>query len=106
MAEESKLVNKVKEKEAEIKFTEEEMTKIKEIQQIYIDAQQLLGQLSISRLRLEQQLDQLVVNENELKGRFIDNQKIEKKFIDEITEKYGDGTLNPETGIFTSNKSE
>ena len=29
----------------------------------------------------------------------------EKKFLDGITEKYGEGTLNPETGEFTPNKS-
>ena len=29
---------------------------------------------------------------------------IQKQFLDEITKKYGDGTLNPDTGIFTPNK--
>jgi hypothetical protein len=32
-------------------------------------------------------------------------QNDEQKFLDEITKKYGQGTLNPETGVFTPNKS-
>ena len=28
----------------------------------------------------------------------------ETKFLDEITKKYGQGSLNPETGVFTPNK--
>jgi len=32
-------------------------------------------------------------------------QEDEQKFLDGITKKYGQGTLNPETGVFTPNKS-
>jgi len=37
-----------------------------------------------------------------------DIQSKEKTFLDKITKKYGQGTLNPETGVFTSieNKSK
>ena len=90
----------------EVKFTEEEMTKIKEIQQTYVEVQQSLGQLSVARLRLEQQLTSLNDGEDELRKRFIDTQSEEREFIDKITEKYGDGTLDPETGTFIPNKSE
>ena len=31
-------------------------------------------------------------------------QEEEKKFLDGITKKYGEGSLNPETGVFTPNK--
>ena len=80
----------------EIKFTEEELKKVKEIQQTYIDVQQNLGQVSVTKMRLEQQLESLDNNEEELKS----------KFIGKITEKYGDWTLNPETGTFMPNKSK
>ena len=33
-------------------------------------------------------------------------QSEEKKFLDGITDKYGQGTLNPETGVFTPTASE
>jgi len=90
----------------EIKFIEEEMNKIKEFQEIYINAQQALGQVSVAKIRLEQQLDSLNNTENEIKNKFTETQKNEQEFIGKITEKYGDGTLNPETGTFTPNKSE
>ena len=105
MAEESKLADKLEEKEKEVRFTEDELSKLKEIQQKYINVQQSLGQLSISKLRLEQQLNYLDENENNLKNEFINNQKDEKEFVDGMTKKYGDGTLDPESGKFISNKS-
>ena len=37
---------------------------------------------------------------------FDKNQADEKTFISDITEKYGEGSLDPETGVFTSNKSK
>ena len=89
----------------EVKFTEEEMNSVNEFQKSYIDIQQSLGQLSITRIRLEQQLNLIDNSENELRDKFIETQTNEKQFIDKITEKYGDGTLDPETGVFTSNKS-
>ena len=36
----------------------------------------------------------------ELNESFIKTQEEEKEFISKITEKYGDGVLNPETGIY------
>ena len=44
----------------ETKFTEDEMKKIKEFQQTYVNIQQALGQVSVAEIRLNQQLDSLV----------------------------------------------
>ena len=98
--------HKLEEKETEVKFTEEEMTKIKEIQQTYVDVQQSLGQLSVAKIRLGQQLNSLNEREGELKNKFTETQKGEQEFIGEVTKKYGDGNLDPQTGIFTAYKSE
>ena len=87
-----------------IKFTEDEMKKIEEFQKTYVNIQQALGQVSVAEIRLNQQLKSLNDSENELKNKFVETQKNEKKFIDEITKKYGDGTLDPETGTFIPNK--
>jgi len=84
----------------ETKFTDEEMVKIKDIQKQYFDVQSKLGQSAISKLRLAQQIDGINVLEEELTKRFIEIQEDEQKFIAEITKKYGEGTLNPESGIF------
>ena len=105
MAEESKLTEKLEEKESEKKFTEEEMTKVTEFKNTYINIQQALGQLTIAKLRLNQQLENFNKSEVELKDKFIETQKDEASFIEEMTKKYGDGTLNPDTGAFIPNKS-
>ena len=88
----------------ETKFTKEEMNTISEIQEKYLEIQQKLGQVSLSKLKLEQQVEAINVLEKELLENFKQTQKEEKDFVDNITKKYGDGTLNPESGIFTPNK--
>ena len=87
-----------------IKFTEDEMKKIKEFQESYVTIQQNLGQISISELRLNQQLKALGESEVELKNKFVEVQQDEKSFIEEITKKYGNGTLDPNSGQFIPNK--
>ena len=85
----------------EVKFTEEELTQVQNIQKSYVNVQNQFGQLKLAQIRLDEQEVQL---EDTLKQV----QSEEKKFLDGITDKYGQGTLNPETGVFTpaENKSE
>ena len=87
-----------------IKFTEDEMKKIKEFQESYVTIQQNLGQISIAELKLNQQLKALGESEIELKNKFVEVQQDEKSFIEEITKKYGNGTLDPNSGQFIPNK--
>ena len=87
----------------ETKFSEEEMKELKEIQEYYVQIQHKLGQLSVAKIRLENQIKSLDDTEKSLIKSFNDTQLNEKKFIDKITEKYGEGTLDPETGAFITN---
>ena len=82
----------------EVKFTEEEMSQVQGIQQNYANIQNQFGQLKMAQIRLDEQEIDL---ENSLKSI----QEEEKKFLEGITEKYGEGSLNSETGVFTPNKS-
>ena len=106
MPEESKLTEKLEEKQSEVKFTEEELKQVKDIQLSYADVTNKFGQLSLARLRLNRQVQALDAENNTLIETFNKTQEDEQKFLDGITEKYGQGTLNPETGVFTPNKSE
>ncbi|MBC8427952.1 MAG: hypothetical protein H8D94_00615 [Candidatus Pelagibacter sp.] len=101
MPEESKLAQKYEEA---TKFTKDEMDELKEIQTSYIEVQNNLGQLAVAKLRLERQIESLSNSEVQLKVKFNEVQEKEQKFVDGITEKYGDGTLDPESGTFISNK--
>ena len=83
----------------EVKFTEEELTQVQNIQKSYANVQNQFGQLKLAQIRLD---NDEVTLEDALKSI----QDEEKKFLDGITEKYGQGSLNPETGVFTPNKSE
>ena len=88
------------------KFTEDEMKTIQSIQDSYFEVQTDFGKLNLAKIKLEQQLDGLDSADDDLTKKFIDIQEEEKKFLNDITKKYGEGSLNPETGVFTSNKSE
>ena len=88
----------------EVKFTEEELKQVQNIQTSYQNIQSQFGQLKLAQIRLDEQ-------EVELEDALKQIQSEEKKFLDGITDKYGQGTLNPDTGVFTptettENKSE
>jgi len=106
MPEESKLTEKLEEKQSEAKFTEEELKQVQDIQLSYADVTNKFGQLSLAKLRLNRQVQALEAENSTLIETFNKIQEDEQKFLDTITEKYGQGTLNPETGVFTPNKSE
>ena len=89
----------------EVKFTEEELKQVQTIQTSYAEVTNKLGQISIAKLRLEEQEISLQKENETLLKTFSKIQSDEKTFLDEITKKYGDGTLNPDTGVFTPNKS-
>ena len=84
----------------ETKFTEEEMKSLKKVQDKYVDIQTKMGQISMARLRVNQQMDILDQDEDNLLQDFKSNQKDEDDFVANIREKYGDGTLDPITGVF------
>ena len=90
----SKLVQKVEEKSNEVHFTEEEMTKLADLQSKYQSIQDRFGQTKLQQITAQQQMDALDSLEKNI-------QKEEQKLVGELNETYGAGTLNPETGVFT-----
>ena len=82
----------------EVKFNEEELKQVQAIQNSYVNLQQSFGQLKLAQLRLDEQEIGLEENLKKVQGE-------EAKFLDGITKKYGQGSLNPETGVFTPDSS-
>ena len=84
----------------EVKFTEEELKQVQNIQEKYLSIQNQFGQLKLAQIRLDEQ-------EIDLENSLQKIKKEEQQFLDSITKKYGQGTLDPETGLFTAveNKS-
>ena len=85
----------------EVKFSEEEMKEVGVLQQTYVNVQNSLGQVSVQKLRVEQQLSDLDNAEDQLKTQFVETQQKEREFVDSINKKYGDGNLDVNTGEFT-----
>ena len=85
------------------KLDKTEIEKIKNIQTEYLQIQQGIGQIRVSLIKLDQQRDILMNAENDLNQKFIDTQKNEKEFVKDLTEKYGNGTLDIEKEIFIPN---
>jgi uncharacterized membrane protein len=94
----SKLAEKLEEK---TKFTDDELSKIKGFQSRYLQSQVAFGQIAIGKIKLESQIEDLKRLSDESRKNFEDLQSQEREFIKIITEKYGEGTLDPKTGTFS-----
>jgi hypothetical protein len=103
MAEESKLVDKLEKESKEIKFTEEELAQLRQIQQDYLECQTAFGQVAIQKIALQQQIDALAKSEEEYAKKYQETQVKEKEVATELNDKYGSGNLDPQTGVFTPN---
>ena len=88
-----------------IKFTEPELKEVNSLQGTYVNIQNALGQLSISRIRLQQQIEEFDKAEGNLTKQFSETQEKEREFIDKINKKYGDGNLDINSGVFTPKDS-
>ena len=85
----------------EIKFTEDELKSLSELRETYGKVQADFGALKVRRLVLDQQLEELDNADEAVHKAYTDNQETERKLVEELNEKYGPGSLNPETGVFT-----
>ena len=101
MPEESKLVDKLNEA---TKFTEDELKQVHSIRDGYIRVQNDYGQLAVARLRLQKQIEDMDKTDQQLQTDYHNLVETEQKFLEEVQKKYGEGTLNPDTGEFTKNK--
>ena len=88
-------------KKDEIKFTEKELQTLTDLQVRYNTITNQFGQLAIAKLNLEKQTE--VVNDQEFKLQEELNQarEDEQGILNDITEKYGPGQLDPQSGVFT-----
>ena len=77
-----------------IKFNDEELGQIREIQQLYSTVVQQAGQVHIEKINLHERTGQVEANLQEVRKR-------EQDLVSSLTETYGKGTINMETGEFT-----
>lgn len=79
-----------------IKFTEEEIKELRDLQSEYQKVIYSWGQIQIEHKLLK-------VKEDEVESIYNSLAQKEKVLIDSLNQKYGNGTLNLENGTFTPN---
>ena len=93
MATEEKIPSPSDLKKSPVQFTNDEITKLRTLQSKFNNATIQFGQLKISQLKLEE-------SETILKSALVELEKEEAALAKSLTEKYGQGTLDIETGTF------
>ena len=97
MAEEAKVV----EASDEIKFSEEELKELGDLQTSYQEKQAMLGQIAVQKILLDQQIDAIETRQTELESEYEGVQQTERDLVQKLNEKYGPGQLDPQSGVFT-----
>ena len=105
MAEEAKLKSQMGSDDP-VKFTDEELQSLQELQNTYASISTQFGQLKVSRINLERQMENLDDAENQLEQNWEENRQTESDLVKSLNEKYGAGSLNPQTGEFIPRPTE
>ena len=92
---------KVVETSDEMKFTDEELQELQDLQNGYQEKQAMLGQLAVQRILLDQQSDTLEARQTEVETEYEGVQQQERDLVQKLNDKYGPGQLDPATGVFT-----
>ena len=86
---------------SEVKFTEEELKSIQGLSEKSNNITNRFGQLAIAKINLEKQSEAVEEEEFKLHEELEALKKEEQETLQSITEKYGPGSLDPQTGVFT-----
>ena len=82
----------------DIKFSEDELKKIMEIRTSYAEITNRFGQIQLTKYNLQKQEEQAEIDFESIKVK-------EQEVLQGITDKYGPGTLDPNTGVFKPSES-
>jgi len=84
----------------EKKFSEEELKQINEVADTYNSLQTELGNLSVQKILVDDRILAIQDREAEIRKEWKKNQVTEADLVKSLSEKYGEGTLDPKTGNF------
>ena len=85
----------------EIKFTEDELKSLGDLQGKYNTVTNKFGQVAIAKLNFEKQKESIEDEEFKITEELESVRAEEQTLLNDITEKYGPGQLDPQSGIFT-----
>ena len=86
---------------SEVKFTEKELQSLQELSTKSNGITNRFGQLAIAKINLEKQSEAVEEEEFKLHEELEALKKEEQETLQSITDKYGPGSLDPQTGVFT-----
>ena len=86
---------------SEIKFTEQELQSLQELSTKSNGITNRFGQLAIAKINLEKQSEAVEEEEFKLHQELESLKEKEQETLKNITDKYGPGSLDPTTGVFT-----
>jgi hypothetical protein len=84
-----------------IHLTEGEMETLKEVMETYNQCSAAFGQVEVQKMNLAQQTQSLDNQRTAVEEEWKTNQTKEANFSRKLTNKYGPGSINPETGEYT-----
>ena len=82
-----------------IKFTPEEIQEIQDLQELYTTVVTQAGQVHLEEITLHERKGQVEANFGEVKRK-------EQEILSNLNTKYGEGSINLETGEFTPADTE
>ena len=91
-------------KSKQIKFTDEEIKSLQDLQTSYSNVRSSFGDLEIQRIQTEQRLEQINNEKLRLETEYSALNMSEQQLVNDLNEKYGPGNLDPNTGVFTPTK--
>jgi hypothetical protein len=86
-----------------IKFTQQELDSLKNIQLNFQENIMSFGQLYLDKMTLDEKIKELSRVESDLRSKYGKIQKDEDEWLNSITTKYGEGSLNLKDGTFIPN---
>jgi vacuolar-type H+-ATPase subunit I/STV1 len=87
----------------EVKFTQEELDQIKLLQAKYTEIGNQLVQIKLAKKNAIEYLEKLDEQEDLLTTEIVEANQSEKLLAQELSSKYGAGSLDMETGLFVAN---
>jgi len=85
----------------QVKFTQEELDSIKQVQGNYQTIGLDLVQIELAIINTKNQLDVLETDRKMLTERILEINASEKQLAKQLEEKYGKGEIDLESGVFT-----
>ena len=87
----------------QVKITEDEQHEIVQLNADYQSTILEMGELHLTKLNLNRELDELNKVEDTLNSKYDNLKQKENLFLERLSNKYGDGILDPKTGMYIKN---